>query len=79
MGDHLLILIRLPTCNTKPVCNYRRDWRNYSIDLLCSELAKINWTFENVGVKNFWNYSENGVITETEKTVLDVEFTIILD
>ena len=68
-GDHKLIYFDIDHKNSEPERLLKRDYRLYSKDLLCNELAKENWSFDIEPVQEYWNVFENKLINIIDKII----------
>ena len=60
--EHSLITININHNTFEAEQVWRRDWRNYSKDSICSRLAILDWNFESDSVQAYWNELENQLI-----------------
>ena len=58
-GDHAAVIIE--TCCEKSFHeeHYRRNWKNYTPDLLRSRLLLEDWNIQSDHVQDYWNELEN--------------------
>ena len=55
--------------------SFRRDWHNYSKELLMLELRKVHFDQEIVDVLNYWNAMEETLLQVVDLVAPVVEFT----
>ena len=73
-GDHDLVTVQLCLVRPPPRITFCRDWSNYSIEKLCNELSKVDWTNLATTVQAIWDDFETKLIKVVDKLVPMSEF-----
>ena len=68
-GDHVLVEFTINASYNETSLVLRRDWRNYSQNLLHTKLAAIDWRIEIDNVQQYWNVFENLLINIIDEIV----------
>ena len=62
-GDHRIVLIDINLTKPPPTTTLRRNWYNYSPQLLNERLSAMNLNFDDTSVQELWNSLENVLIS----------------
>ena len=74
VGDHLIVTMDISIARTGPAESIRRDWRNYSKEVLCSKLGVVDWVLDITDVQEYWNVFENKLVCIVDEVVPLVKF-----
>ena len=66
-GDHQLITFETKSSKSNTEQIFKRNWKNYSKELLCLELSKIVWNLEFDDVQSCWNCFESVLVNIVDK------------
>ena len=69
-----MVICKLKTQLNNVSDTLKRDWRNYSIKLLCERLSNEDWSVDNDCVQEYWNCFENKLIRIVDDIVPLVSF-----
>ena len=73
-GDHLLVFFDFSIGTGNKNIIWKRDWRLYSKELLCTELSRINWDLNVPDVQHCWNLFECKLLEVVDKVVPYAKF-----
>ena len=69
-GDHRLVILRTADeAKIEKISLQRRNWRNYSSELLSEELEKVEWQTGIENIQELWNSIEHNILTVIDKIV----------
>jgi hypothetical protein len=69
-GDHKLILLRTTDeAKIEKIEIRRRNWRNYSSEMLAEELGKVEWQTKIESIQELWNSIEQEILTVIDKLI----------
>jgi hypothetical protein len=73
-GDHKLIILRTTDeAKIGQIKIRRRNWRNYSSEMLAEELGKVEWQTKIKSIQELWNSIEQEILTVIDKLVPEEE------
>jgi hypothetical protein len=69
-GDHKLVILKtMDEAKVERIAMQRRNWRNYSPELLTEELQKVEWQTGIENILELWNLIEQEILTVIDKMV----------
>ena len=74
IGDHKLIILETSDKLVEPKKLKKRNWREYSVELLTTELSKCSFDYSITNVQQYWNSLENKIINVVDIVAPVVEF-----
>ena len=75
IGDHKLIILELSESAIIPKKVLKRNWKNYSTEVLRQELSRSVFDYNITNVQQFWNNLENGIVGVVDAVAPVTEFT----
>ena len=69
-GDHKLVILKImDETKVERIAMQRRNWRNYSPELLTEVLQKVEWQTGIENIQELWNLIEQEILTVIDKMV----------
>ena len=75
-SDHELVMVHLCFVKPPPRFSMSRDLSNYSKEILCYQLAQVDWNNEATDVQEVWNDFETKLITIVDRVAPMSKFKI---
>ena len=75
IGDHKMIILTLLETREPPIKSLKRNWKQYSKELLVNKLSACTFDYNINSVQQFWNHLENEIINVVDSVAPLTEFT----